>query len=362
MTGRISSRSSGARSLPAASRNSSSRVCSAARKIEHPFARTLAEHLAAAAPVEFVLVADERAQHVFERIVVAIALRTFEARGFRNRPAYLVERAAQPVIGTPILGDARELLDVVNDAIDLAIAIECDALPRRIEVAPLAQRIRCAARDRPRAFALDRIATPQQPAHPRARDFSGSPRTSARMRFRRAAVATSSGATSKAGSTRASTGRSRSRSAQNEWMVPMRASSRSSKRAEKMRRARRSLKDVVVATGAIDLLAQSKLQLARGFFGESHRDDGFQSRASRCDHRDDAVDQLGGFAGAGRRLDDQRGIEVAPDALAHALVGRRRHGLPRRFHSGVMRCASLLIDAPGLGASPPDLMRIRCSS
>src|ERR1700733_6423394 len=124
-------------------------------------ARPLAEHLAALAPAEFVLVADDRAEHVFERVVVAIAPRSLEARGFRDWPADLVERAAQPIVGTPIFRDARELLDIVDDAIDFAIAIERDALPRRIEVAPLAQGIRRAACDGTRTLALNCIATAQ---------------------------------------------------------------------------------------------------------------------------------------------------------------------------------------------------------
>ena len=329
-------------------------------KIEHPFARPLTEHLAAAAPVEFVLIADERAQHVFEGIVVAIALRTFEARCFRHRPADLVERAAQPVIGTTILGDARQFLDVVNEAIDLAIAIEGNPLPRRIEVAPLTQRIRCATRYRPRTFALDRIATPQQSAHTRTRVFQGllEPALECAFEGRGGDIFGSD----LEGRVNARLDRAFAQQIRAERMDGADARLfEFRKRAEKIV-ALGIVERFVIVTGALDFLAQSKLQLARRLLSERDGDDRFQSRASRRDHRDDAVDQLGGLSGAGRRLDDQRSIKVLPDTLAHALVGRRHHLCSRSFHSAVMRCASLLIGAPGLGASPPDLIRIRCSS
>ena len=296
---------------------------------------------------------------MLERIVVALALRTFEARGFRNRPAYLVERASQPILGTSIGCDSGELLDVVDDPIDLAIAIERDALPRRIEVAPLAQGIRSRARDRTRPFSLNCVATPQQPAHSRPglfqRFFEPSLecafKKSGRDIFRRDLESGIDARLDRALAEQIGAERMDGADAR---LFEFR------QRVEKIVALRIAERFLVVAR-ALDFLAQSQLQLARSLFGKGHRDDGGQSRAPRRDHRDDAVDQLGGFSGAGRRLDDQRGIEVVPDAIAHALVGRR-HGLPRKFHSGARRCASLLLVATPFGAVPPALMRIRCSS
>ena len=79
-----------------------------------------------------------------------------------------------------------------------------------------------------------------------------------------------------------------------------------------------------VAARAFDLGAQPELELAGGLLGEGHRDDSAELGAPARQHRDDPVDQRGGLAGAGRGLDDERGVEVVADAIAHALIGDLR--------------------------------------
>ena len=92
--------------------------------------------------------------------------------------------------------------------------------------------------------------------------------------------------------------------------------------------------------GAFDFSAQAQLEFAGRLLGESHGDDAIEFAAAARDDGHDAAYECGGFAGAGGGLDDQRGIEVGADAIAHALIGGRRchwawreiraHGLLRR--------------------------------
>jgi len=125
------------------------------------------------------------------------------------------------------------------------------------------------------------------------------------------------------------------------------------------------VESVFIVARAFDFLAQPQLKLAGRLFGEGYPDNAAQRRAARSDHRDDAIDQFGGFTGAGGGLDDKRGIEVVANAIAHALVGgyhRRAHGWPRSVHNDARRSASLFFDFVPLGARPPALIRRRCSS
>ena len=83
----------------------------------------------------------------------------------------------------------------------------------------------------------------------------------------------------------------------------------------------------------LDLLAQAQLQFARGLLGEGDRDnlvDGCPPFRERVDH---AGDEFGRLAGACRRLDDERRVEVVPDPVAvpvvHQWLKRRAHFILR---------------------------------
>ena len=114
----------------------------------------------------------------------------------------------------------------------------------------------------------------------------------------------------------------------------MRASS-SSARARSRRRAAGDVRRR--CTRVLDLLREPELELAGGGLGEGHRDDAGQLGATAHDRRDDAVDQRRRLPGAGRRLDDQRGVEVGRDAIARRLIGERRHRSPRSVRSSWIR-------------------------
>ena len=92
----------------------------------------------------------------------------------------------------------------------------------------------------------------------------------------------------------------------------------------------------------LDFGAQPQLELSGGLLGEGHGDDSAKLGAPARQRRDDPVDQRGGLAGAGGGLDDERGVEVVADAVAHALVGnlaRRAVGVRRFTRSKCFRCA-----------------------
>ena len=112
--------------------------------------------------------------------------------------------------------------------------------------------------------------------------------------------------TRNSGSTRASTGRSRSRSAQNPWMVLTCASSRfctaSSSRAATSAIRRR-------ARAVFEPLPQPQLQLAGRLLGERDGDDLADVGAAVREHAQDAPDQLGRLAGAGGGFDDERVVD-----------------------------------------------------
>ncbi len=67
-------------------------------------------------------------------------------------------------------------------------------------------------------------------------------------------------------------------------------------------------------------------QLGRGLLGERDRGDRVEGRRAGRDQLDDPVDEGAGLARAGPRLDEQRGGEVARDAVAGDLVGRGGEG------------------------------------
>ena len=113
--------------------------------------------------------------------------------------------------------------------------------------------------------------------------------------------------------------------------------------------ARASL--VVSLARQIQFLAQPQLQFAGGLVGERHRDDVIDGSRAAGEHRYDASDQLGGFAGAGGGFHQQAFAERCADALAcRAIVQLRmstdgRHGRFRTSTSGSNRSRCLRLDA-----------------
>ena len=82
-----------------------------------------------------------------------------------------------------------------------------------------------------------------------------------------------------------------------------------------------------VPAGALDLGSQPELHLARGDLGEGHRHHPVEPPLAGSQHGQDAPDELRGLSGPGRRLDDQRGVEVGGDPLACLVIGDRRRSL-----------------------------------
>ena len=81
------------------------------------------------------------------------------------------------------------------------------------------------------------------------------------------------------------------------------------------------------AAGAIEPGAQPQLQLAGGLLGERHRDDLSDRGSSFGEDRDDSPDQLGRFPGPGRGLHDQGVIEPGGDRVTGFGVRQRcAHG------------------------------------
>ncbi len=85
---------------------------------------------------------------------------------------------------------------------------------------------------------------------------------------------------------------------------------------------------VALRARVLDLLSQAELQFARGLLGEGHRDDLADARPALGECVDHARHQFGRLAGASRRLDDERRVEVVPNAGAVRVVDERRtsHG------------------------------------
>src|SRR5262249_23005247 len=79
------------------------------------------------------------------------------------------------------------------------------------------------------------------------------------------------------------------------------------------------------SAGALELGAQAQLHLAGGLVGERDGDEARQRRRAGAHDSDDARDELGGLAGTGGGLDDERGAEVLADAPPRLLVAGR-HG------------------------------------
>jgi hypothetical protein len=97
-------------------------------------------------------------------------------------------------------------------------------------------------------------------------------------------------------------------------------------------------------TRAVQLLAKTKLQLAGGFIGERNSDNTTDGGEAVSQHRDNARDQLGGFAGAGRGFDQQAFSQGVSNALAGGAVVQLRlldrgccHGECRIWISGSSR-------------------------
>ena len=121
---------------------------------------------------------------------------------------------------------------------------------------------------------------------------------------------------------------------------------------ETRRRARRSACGRDRRALLLERLAQAQLQLAGGLFGERHGDDLVHRRAAGREHAEDAVDELGRLAGAGRGFDDERVVEIR----------RRSRGAPRRRRgrdAGVIASTSARSDRPGRSGScgPPAPLR-----
>ncbi len=78
-----------------------------------------------------------------------------------------------------------------------------------------------------------------------------------------------------------------------------------------------------------ELFAQAQFQLAGRLLGERHGDDLVDGGAGvpGREHVDDARDQLGGLARAGRRLDDVGVRQVGPDAIAVGGIGLSTRGV-----------------------------------
>ncbi len=67
--------------------------------------------------------------------------------------------------------------------------------------------------------------------------------------------------------------------------------------------------------------ADALAQLGGCGLGEGDGGELAQPGRAAADQAHDAGDEGGGLAGAGARLDEQRGVEVVGDAVAHGLVG-----------------------------------------
>ena len=88
------------------------------------------------------------------------------------------------------------------------------------------------------------------------------------------------------------------------------------------RRIERFARDGVLRAPPLPLerFAQPQLQLARRFFRERDRHELSDARPSGRQDPQDAIDQLGRFAGARRGLDDERVVEVSGDRIAGGLI------------------------------------------
>ena len=114
---------------------------------------------------------------------------------------------------------------------------------------------------------------------------------------------------------------------------------------------------------ALELFAQSQLQLTSGLFAERDGDNLADCGPLMLDQRDNAADQLGGLAGAGRGLDDQRLVELAGDrlpVLSPRLRSGQTNGTPAR--GGLVAPHGSFLSASRSLNSFASLRRVRCSS
>jgi hypothetical protein len=84
------------------------------------------------------------------------------------------------------------------------------------------------------------------------------------------------------------------------------------------------------APRVLDRLPEPELQLARGGVRERDGDHVIEPRAAGGEERDHPLHELRRLPGPGRRLDDERRVEVVADAVARVLVREARHGRLRR--------------------------------
>ncbi len=274
----------------------------------------LAPSLPSPAPV---VAAQQRQQRGLQRVVVAPA-HGLQARRFVDRTRDLGERLAQPILRIDALGERAERADLFDQRIDLRIAIERLMAPRRVEVAPLQKLPRRGADDRPRTFAVETLTPAQETAQALAR------------RSERLLEPSIEGAFEQFAGHVVGCDLEHRIDARIDRPLAQEIGAKRMDRADTrlLELAERTGEPLAFAGGArgvaaraLDLGAQPQLELAGGLLGERHRHDSAKLGAPARQRRDDPVDQCGGFAGAGRGLDDERGVEVVADTIAHALIG-----------------------------------------
>ena len=107
---------------------------------------------------------------------------------------------------------------------------------------------------------------------------------------------------------------------------------------------------------ALDLLAEAQLQLPGRLLRERDRHDAVERGAAGADQGQDAADQHRRLARPRAGFEQEGGVEVADDAVADGLVGRRaRHWMSRRRlnaasrGSADLRCARSSRNGPHTG-------------
>ena len=211
----------------------------------------------------------------------------------------------------------------------------------------------------------------------------GRPRTDPRARAgttrgtrgRRAARRCGSVRTSKPGSTPASTGRSRRRSAQKPWMVETCASSRCSSASSSSATSRGACSTAQPRCGSrasgLDRAFSSSLRI-RSFSSPAAFSVNVTATISidrralpRRDEPDDARDELGRLAGARGGLDDEGVVERLADQVAVCSVVQhrraeaswaRRHG--REPRSPSLRCTSASCQPPTRSRQIPQRQQV----
>ena len=280
----------------------------------------LARHLAKAAAVSLPIPAPpgaKRDQHRLERVVVAPAHR-LQPRRLGNRLRDRVEAPRQPVVGLSEFGKFAQRFDLRDDRVDLGVALEWRMPPRRIEVPPVQQLERRAARDRARSRALRQIAPPQQAAHSLARIVQHPLEPS----FERGVEHLARNVLGRDFEHRIDPRFHRP--------LPQQVGAKRMNRSyacffELLERLVEAQPRFAQKFGAMartfDFAAQPQLQLAGRLLGERHRDDPRQLAAPRSDHRHDSIHQRRGLARTGGGLDYERDAEVVANPIAHRLVG-----------------------------------------